>query len=94
MYSLDMILFSLLTHIVTIRNRNEEPNTAITKSVWLYLFILLTVAGLSHAEVKRDPLTETVDDETAFFNSQMYKLLQNRKKTLLLFNCGMACGFL
>ena len=89
-----MINLSLPTHILTMRNRNEEPNTAVTNSIWLYLSVLLLVGGLSHAEVIRDPITETVQDETTFFNSQMYKLLQNEKRTLLLFNCGMACGFL
>ena len=74
-----MIHLSLPTHILRMLNRNEVPNTAVTNSVWLYLSVLFLVGGLSHAEVIRDPLTETVEDETTFFNSQMYKLLQNEK---------------
>jgi len=71
-----MILESLSTRIILVRNRNEEPNTAVAKSVWLYLLILLTIGNLSHAEVKPDSISGAVEEETTFFNSQMYKLLQ------------------
>ena len=79
MYCFDMIHLSLPTLILRMPNRNEVLNTAVANSVWLYLSVLLAVGGLSHAEVIRDPITETVQDETTFFNSQMYKLLQNEK---------------
>jgi hypothetical protein len=78
-YCLDVIHLSVPTHILRMLNRNGVPNTVVTNSVWLYLSVFICLGGLSHAEVIRDPITETVEDETTFFNSQMYKLLQNEK---------------